>query len=340
MNKHFFGKQINSIVSRPIRSALLGTVVAISTLSSAHAETFRMLANLGINDSQVQASLLPFIESVTEATGGEIDIVYNGPEVVPGNEQFQPVQAGAFHFLYTHPVYFNGITSVGVSIDATAPDPEARRSSGYFNLLDDHFGTLGMKLVAIVPTGTHGYQFILDKPLGEAPSLQGRKIRGNPTYQPVIEGFGGTVVAMPFTEVYTSLDRGVIDGASWGASGVVTQKWSEVAGYMARPTFGSSSAIILMNKDAFDSMSPELQGMLLEEGRKMELSTPPIIDALVDTEWAQLKAEGMQDTFFPLEEQERLQAIFRSGVWATASKTNPELVQKLRDLAVAAGISD
>lgn len=341
---------MNMIASvAPLRAALKSTVAGLligaaafsAAISEAQAETLRLLSNLEINDPTIQNSLVPFIEAVKEATAGEIEIAYNGPEVVPGFEQFQPVQAGAFQLLYTHPVYFNGTTTVGVSIDATEPDPEARRSSGYFDQLDSYFGTLGMKLVAIVPTGTRGYQFVLKQPLaGEANSLQGRKIRGNATYQPVIEAFGGTVVVLPAGDVYTSLDRGVIDGAAWGASGVLDRKWQEVAGYLSRSTFGSSSNIILMNKAAFDGLTAEQQTAILEEGRKMELSTPPIINEIVDAEWAALKEAGMQETNFPPADEAQLESVFRAGIWATASQTDPALVESLRKLAVDAGISN
>ena len=323
----------------------LRTICAVSCAvvallaTNVSAKDIRLVSNLESNDSTIQNSLMPFIKGVKDATGGSLNILFNGPDVVPPFEQFQPVQAGAFQLLYTHPVYFNGTTSVGMCVDATLPDPATRRASGFFDRLDAFYQTQGMKLIAIPANGTKGYQFIVKKPLGDAPSLQGRKIRGTATYNPVIEGFGGTPVVLAAGEVYTSLDRGVIDGAAWGPSGVVGRKWYEVAKYMTRPTFGSNSNIVLMNKAAFDSLTPAEQKAILDEGRKMELATPPAMDRIIEKEWAELRSLGMSDTMFPASERAKLEEVFQSGIWALASKTDPSTVQALRAIAIKGGIS-
>lgn len=333
----------NLAIDRRAKRAALAACVSLAVITAstfgAQADALRLIANLEPNDPTVERSLMPFIASVNEMTGGALEIIYNGPDVVPPFEQFQPVQVGAFQLLYTHPVYFNGTTSVGMAVDATDANSELRRSSGFFDALDEHYQTLGMKLIAIPATGTKGYQLIVKDELGDAPSLGGRKIRGNATYSPVIEAFGGTPVVLAAGEIYMSLERGIIDGAAWGASGILNRKWHEVAKYLTRPTFGSNSNVLLMNKAAFDALNPELQGALLAAGRLMEEETPGKMDEFIESEWKALQDLGMKETHFAPSEQEQIQAAFQAGIWEQASVSNAETVVKLRELAVGAGIS-
>jgi TRAP-type C4-dicarboxylate transport system substrate-binding protein len=72
-----------------------------------------------------------------------------------------------------------------------------------------------------------------------------------------IEVMGGVPVAMPITQVYQSLERGVVDGAMLPFSTIVDFRLGEVAkSYtIAGPLFGRSSFLIAMNKKKYDSLS-------------------------------------------------------------------------------------
>ena len=153
----------------------------------------------------------------------------SGPDAVPPLEQFEPVQAGVFDVLFTHPAYHAGATALPLSIDAIAPDPTKRREAGIIETLDKHYETLGLKLIAAPATGSVGFQYVLKEPVDGEPAFAGRKLRGTVSYQPMIEALGGSLVVMGGGEVYSALQTGVVDGAAWGLTGVKDFKWNEVA---------------------------------------------------------------------------------------------------------------
>jgi len=71
-----------------------------------------------------------------------------------------------------------------------------------------------------------------------------------------LQVMGATPVAMPITEVYPGLDRGVIDGSMVPFSTILDFRLGEVAkGYtIPGPLFGRSSFLIAMNQKKFDAL--------------------------------------------------------------------------------------
>ena len=65
--------------------------------------------------------------------------------------------------------------------------------------------------------------------------LNGKKIRALPSYNKIVGSLGGTAVIIPFGELYSATEKGVIDGLVWPAVGAVGFKFHEVAPYLGEP---------------------------------------------------------------------------------------------------------
>lgn len=78
----------------------------------------------------------------------------------------------------------------------------------------------------------------------------------------IIESMGAAPVGLPATDIYTSLQRGVIDGLSLPWDGVPIFRVNELADNHTNIPLYSSSVVINMNKDKYDSLSPDLQKVI------------------------------------------------------------------------------
>ena len=107
---------------------------------------------------------------------------------------------------------------------------------------------------------------------------------------------GASPVVLPGGEVYSALEKGVVDGAAWPASGVLGMRWYEVAKYMLRPSFGLSHYLFLMNLNAWNRLTDAERNILLAEGRKAEETWFKEYDRMVQEEEAELIKRGMQIT--------------------------------------------
>jgi TRAP-type C4-dicarboxylate transport system substrate-binding protein len=322
-----------------IRKLVLAGATALALTGAATAAELRMVGAFPENFVFTNEIAKPFIDKVSAATGGELTVAFSGPDTVPPLEQFEPVQAGVFDVLFTHPAYHAGVSAVGLAIDAIDADPKARREKGIIAYLDEHYRGLGMKLIAAPPTGSDGFHYVLKGPIDSDPPFGGMKIRGTVSYHPMIEALGGSPVVLGGGEVYTALQTGVVDGAAWGLTGVKDFKWHEVASHLTRPVFGQVGVMILMNLDAWEGLTEAQKTALEKVAVDLENESVARFDRLAADEFEALKGLGMKETRFSDADAARLDTLWSEGVWKVAVGRAGADAEGLRTLAREAGLT-
>jgi len=317
-----------------------GAVIAVAVAAApAAAAEYRMLTSWDKANPAVPLLAEGFAKNVEAASKGGIKFVLSGPETVPGFEQLQPVAAGAFHMLFTHGIYHYGTTGLSVGLDAVRGTLEERRASGLFEALDKHYQKIGIKVVAVALSAKTGYAFALKTPVGPEGDLKGKKVRGTPAYHPLIRMLGGAPVVLPIPEVYTALEKGVIDGAASPVVGLLGVKWHEVAKYLAQPSFGFTHQLFLMNLATWNRLSDADKKLLLDEGRKIEEVWYREYDRMAEAEVKELVAKGVTVSKLG-PSQAKLNEVWSAGLWELAEKKSPNEAKELRAIAKAKGLTD
>ncbi len=319
---------------KTVAATALGLVVSAT---AGFAADMKMLTAWGGNHSGTANMAYGYIELVKEMSGGDINIAPSGPEVVPAGQQLQPVAAGVFDIIYTHGLYHTGETGIGAAIDAVNGDIEKRRESGVWDWVDQHYQeTQGLKVLSI-PTATTGFRFFLKEPMDAGKKLDGMKIRALPSYNKIVGSLGATAVVVPFGELYSAAEKGVIDGLVWPSVGAVGFKFHEVTPYLAEPAFGTVSYLIMMNLDKWNGLDEATQKTLLEAGHKLEQDTIGIFNALLDEENAAMMAAGAKSTSigYSLEEAN---ALFAERAMEVAIEASGETGEAFRDFVSSKGM--
>jgi len=114
---------------------------------------------------------------------------------------------------------------------------------------------------------TSGFRYMLStKPIESMEQLKGLKLRTTPS--PTILDYWTALQAsptpMPLTEVYTSMQTGVIDAVDIDSESLVNEKLSEVAKHLTPDKHMYWASAILINKDRWNSLSEE-DKKLIEE---------------------------------------------------------------------------
>ena len=86
-----------------------------------------------------------------------------------------------------------------------------------------------------------------------------------------INYMGADAQAMAFADVYSALERGILDAGVTGANPGLSQRWYEVTDYMNGRLYSFNSTTNVVNKDVWAGIPADLQQILLEEGAKQEL---------------------------------------------------------------------
>jgi TRAP-type C4-dicarboxylate transport system substrate-binding protein len=194
-------------------------------------------------------------------------------------------------------------------------------------------------VIAVALSAKTGYAFQLKTPVTAEGDFKGKKVRGTPAYHPLIRALGGAPVVLPIPEVYTALEKGVIDGAASPVVGLLGVKWYEVAKYVTQPSFGFTHQLFLMNLAAWNRLGDGEKKIMLDEGRKMEDVWYREYDRLAEAEIKELVAKGV--TLSKLgPSADKLNAVWSEGLWDLAEKKSPAEAKELRALAKSKGLTD
>jgi TRAP-type mannitol/chloroaromatic compound transport system substrate-binding protein len=326
-----------SLFARLVPAPFLSLVVMLNT-GAAGADSLRMLTSWDSTYLPTVHMAQRYADELKRASDGGLFVIVSGPETVPPFEQFQPIQVGLFDLLFTHGAYHSGNTGIGMALDAIEADPASRRESGIWDETDRHYQRHGLKLIAL-PTNPEGYQIILREPVGGGGGLEGRKIRGTPVYHAFLESLGASPVVLPGNQIYTSLEKGVIDGAAWPVIGALDFHWYEVADYLLRPSFGNTTHLLLFNLDKWNGLPADQQKILLDVGRDLERDAYERFKTLSRREETSLAAKGMQFTRLGEAQRTRVPQTWADGVWRIVVDKNGAVGEALRAFARDKGMT-
>ena len=126
--------------------------------------------------------------------------------------------------------------------------------------------------------------FFSKEPIEELSDFEGLKVRSfGGALSDMIDGMGSEAQWVAFTEVYTALERGILDGGVTGANAAYGQRWYEVADYMSGPLPLFTVENATFNYDVWREIPEDFQQILIEEGARYELEffrVTPILSAL------------------------------------------------------------
>jgi TRAP-type transport system periplasmic protein len=319
-----------------------GSTIALLALAAApvSAADLKLLSSWNTDNWPTYAALDMFTKKVKSIGEGKVNISISGKEVVPPFEQLQPVSAGVFDMLYTHGIYHAGSKGIAFTMDAVAPGPKKRRDAGLIDYIDKYYQKHNnMKLLGLVANSNHGYHIFLKKPLTDG-SFKGRKVRGTLSYHGVIRLLGGSPVVLPGGQIYTALEKGVIDGAAWPAAGMLTMKHYEVAKFKVRPTFGTTNTGFWINLAKWKTLTKAEQEVLIEAAKQTEIEMPAEGDRILAEESKTLEKFGVKETMLNAEMAAKVRATFSGDMWTIAQKCCSDGVKGLRALAQKAGLSN
>ena len=216
-------------------------------------------------------------DSVSERTNGAVSIeLLPVGSVVEYNETIDAVGAGILDGQVTDSSYFAGrdpaFSLIGNPVGAYG-DPEEMfgffENGGGADLMRELYEPYNIYFIGPSTPGLEA--FVSKVPLNGVDDLQGLKMRApEGLVQKVFEAAGASPVALPSSEVFTSLDKGVVDAADFSVfSTNQAQGLHDIAQNPVYPGFHSMPLIeISMNKDKWDSLDPEVQQTITDSVRE------------------------------------------------------------------------
>jgi TRAP-type C4-dicarboxylate transport system substrate-binding protein len=296
--------------------------------------TWKALGPFQIDYSETQLWILPFIKKVNDRAKGRLRIEYvGGPEVVPTWEQLKPVSTGTFQIIGAITAYFYPVFPAGVVTGISYSYAEQQRASGLTKMLDDLWQKkVNVKYLPI--TFDDRFHFYLRKPVKNLADFSGLKIRSTFIWDGLIKALGANAVNLPLPEVYTSMERGVIDALITVETGVMNYRFQEVTKYVVYPGFGHPASGVLINLDAWKALPDDLKALVEKAGIDQEKESMVALHELAKKEQKELVEKwGLKRIDLPPAEASELLKKWDEESWKGLIYNRlPEIAPKLREL--------
>jgi TRAP-type C4-dicarboxylate transport system substrate-binding protein len=207
-----------------------------------------------------------------------------------------------------------------------------QRASGAFDLLDN---ILAKRVNAKYLGSMHsfiGYHIYANKKITKLDDFKGVKIRAQPLYVPLLKALGATPVSMPAPEIFTAMERGVVDGFMWPKVGMISWGLHEITKYVVNPPILHMGSCTAMNLDKWNKLPKDLQEILMDVMKDMEYIGAMRNIMIAEYEDNVRKKAGMEFVSLSTEDAEKLRTLAYEKTWEVVIKEAPEDGPKLRKL--------
>lgn len=240
-----------------------------------------------------------FGELVKERTGGRYEVeVYHSAQLGQEADTLEQVRTGVIDLNRTSLGPWNGLIP-----ETTVPSlPYIFRSVEHAREVMN--GPIGDEiLAAFEPHGVIGLAFYdggarsfynSKKPIQSAEDLKGMKFRvmQSDIFVDMVGALGASATPMPYGEVYSGIETGVIDGAENNFPSYDTAKHAEVAKHYSLDEHLIVPEVLVISKLAWDRLTPEDHAIFRQAAKDSVARQWELWDAQVEKSRAAVEATG------------------------------------------------
>jgi C4-dicarboxylate-binding protein DctP len=288
------------ILSRAIRVAGFAAVAA--TLAGfVHAQDFTArIGHLESPQQPRQQGLEMVAKLVSERTNGAVKFeIFPAGQLGQQREMAEGVQLGVIEATVSPAAFIAPFNAAATILDvpflypADLKEADELRNGPFGQAVLDSFAPLGFKAITIWPNGRKS--FTSNKPLDTLEDFSGQRFRVMDSQVLIkqFESVGASAVALPFGELYTSLQSGKVDGEENALDTIAAMKFNEVQKYLLVSGHGANEDVVLFNPAWWDSLPAEYQKVITEAFDEVRPQVEEIKQKAQETALEKLTAAGM-----------------------------------------------
>jgi TRAP-type mannitol/chloroaromatic compound transport system substrate-binding protein len=242
-----------------------------------------------------------FAKLVEDMSGGRMKIkIYGGGELIPALQSFEAVSSGAVEMASSVSYYWAGINPAAQFFSSVPFGFNAQQMNswlyygGGLQLWEELYAKYNLKPL---PAGNTGVQMAgwFNREINSISDFNGLKMRIPGLGGKVLNEVGGTAVLSAGSEIYTNLERGVIDATEWiGPYHDYLMGFHKIAKYYYAPGWHEPGSTLefIFNKREFDLLPQDLKMILESATAKLNLLTLSEFEAKNNEYMQKIKAES------------------------------------------------
>jgi len=248
---------------------LLAVLALMSIVGTSYAETWRMATKQPADSAEGQAFQL-FADKVAEYSNGELEVnVYPSEQLGKTEAILEQLQAGTVHVYpegssylskWVPDVKFMSAPFVFDSREHWARFMDTDLVKGWLADVEEQSGITLIGEPAAFVRGPYRVM-VTAKPVASLDDVQGLKLRLHPDElaNAAWAHLGAETRVLGWTEVYESIDRGIVEAVNSPIALVESMRFYEVAPHIIRHNEYPQGVGFMVNADAYRGLSPELR---------------------------------------------------------------------------------
>ena len=248
----------------------------------------------------VSRSVQGFVDRVNERLEGifEIRPHYGSSLGVPGPEVAVALEQGVFESGFTALPYLAGdIPVLGIAGLPALIEDNTEALVAHAVLADYYRSELERRGVVLV-----GNPWLFPKqglysrqPLDSVEDFRGMRFRvSSPEQTMMMDALGATTVSLSMPEVYTALERGMLDAVIGSTATAMSVSAWEVLDYGIEVAFSAADSGFLVSKQAWDALPDDIKLVLKEEALRLANEQNWRGFAEEENDWSTLSERGLQ----------------------------------------------
>ena len=278
-----------------------------------------------------------FAELVSQKSGGKLTVkLYPGGTLGSDMQTVSSLQGGTIDLSVMVPGSLTGVSKDFGVFDLpflfnSAQEADAIVDGPFGRKLLDH---LPEKSLVGLAYWDHGFRNMTTgkKPIVTADDFQGLKLRVQqiPIYIDMMKALGANPLPLPFTELYTALENGTVDGQDNPLTSIVGSKLYEAQKYLSITRHTYNPLVVLVSKKTWDRLLPAEHKILVDaanEAKPYQRKVSRDAEAkALDT----IKAAGLKVNEVSPTEIERMREKVQPAADKFGREAGDSLVKELR----------
>src|SRR5437879_4430914 len=304
------------------KTLLVALAALLPALASAQEVTLRLVSAFPENQYYVKRTV-EWIEKVNKEGKGVLQINFiGGPQAIPTFEVGKAVQTGVVDIGFSTGAFYTNVMPEADILKLSETSAAEQRKNGGYDLINKIWAEkANMRYLAKVVEFTP-FHLYLNKKI-DKPDLTGLKIRFTPVYREFFQAMGASVMTTAPGEVYTALERGVIDGYGWPIHALFDLNWQEKTKFRVDPGFYNADVSLVMNRSKYKDMAPSQRDYLDRKARAYE-SQNDFWKSYNQSEAKRQAEAGIQVIAFDAATSKAYVEKAKEIGWANAIKASPQ----------------
>jgi TRAP-type transport system periplasmic protein len=316
--------------SRIVKAAVVALAATLPLMAPAQEVTLRLVSAFAENGIYVQR-LQPWIQKVNAEGKGVLQINFlGGPKAIPSFEAGNAVRTGVVDIALNTGAFYTNVMPEADFLKLTQVPVAEQRRNGAFEAINKVWNEKGNMVYLARMVEDQPFHIYTNKKI-DKPDLSGQKIRITPVYRDFFQALNANVITTPPGEVYTALERGVVDGYGWPIGGIFDLNWHEKTKFRVDPGFYDAEVSLIMNLPAYRKLSGPQREYLEKQLLALEAENSFWTKYAAEESARQEKA-GIQVIRFDDAAAKAFREKAYEIAWAGASKQSPEVAARFKPL--------